>query len=85
MRGLSRGHSIDLVHDRASRETGDKIRCPLLAVWGKSGKIEKRFDALAIWREYLRERRDRRFDRIQAIISPRKIPPSFFAWFNRFF
>lgn len=44
--------TIDLAHDRASRAAGEKIRCPLLALWGAKGKIEQWYDALAIWRQY---------------------------------
>ncbi|HUG76676.1 MAG TPA: alpha/beta hydrolase [Burkholderiales bacterium] len=44
--------SIDLEHDRASRAAGDRIRCPLLVLWGASAKIEAWYDALAIWRGY---------------------------------
>ncbi len=44
--------SIDLVHDRASRAAGEKVRCPMLALWGAKGRIAQWYDALAIWREY---------------------------------
>jgi haloacetate dehalogenase len=44
--------SVDLEHDRASRNAGEKIRCPLLVLWGARGKIEAWYDALAIWRGY---------------------------------
>ena len=44
--------SIDLEHDRASRTAGEKIRCPLLVLWGKKAKIEAWYDALAIWKNY---------------------------------
>jgi haloacetate dehalogenase len=44
--------SIDLVHDRASRAAGEKLRCPLLVLWGKKAKIEAWYDALSIWRQY---------------------------------
>lgn len=44
--------TIDLEHDRASRAAGDKVRCPLLALWGAKGKIEAWYDALAVWRQY---------------------------------
>jgi len=44
--------TIDLAHDRASRAAGEKIRCPLLVLWGAKGKIEQWYDALAIWRQY---------------------------------
>ena len=44
--------SIDLEHDRASRNAGEKIRCPLLVLWGAKAKIEAWYDALAIWGGY---------------------------------
>jgi haloacetate dehalogenase len=44
--------TIDLAHDRASRAAGDRIACPLLALWGAQGRIAAWYDALAIWREY---------------------------------
>ena len=43
---------IDLEHDRASRAAGEKIQCPLLALWGSKGSLPKWYDALAIWRDY---------------------------------
>lgn len=46
--------TIDLAHDRASRATGQKVECPLLALWGAKGKIEVWYDALAVWRDYAR-------------------------------
>ncbi|NQV98954.1 MAG: alpha/beta hydrolase [Rhodospirillales bacterium] len=44
--------TIDLEHDRASREAGHKIACPLLVLWGAKGKIGKWYDALDIWSQY---------------------------------
>jgi haloacetate dehalogenase len=44
--------SIDLVHDRASRAAGQKVECPLLALWGAKGKIAVWYDALAVWRDF---------------------------------
>jgi haloacetate dehalogenase len=44
--------TIDLAHDRASRAAGEKIVCPLLVLWGATGKIGKWYDAPAIWRDY---------------------------------
>lgn len=44
--------TIDLVHDRTSRQNGDKVRCPLLVLWGSKGKIGAWYDPLAIWRDY---------------------------------
>lgn len=44
--------SIDLEHDRTSRAAGEKVQCPLLALWGAKGKIEVWYDALAVWQDY---------------------------------
>jgi haloacetate dehalogenase len=42
------GLSVDLDHDRASREAGDRVACPVLALWGDaSGTVS--FDPLEIW------------------------------------
>jgi pimeloyl-ACP methyl ester carboxylesterase len=41
--------SIDLQHDEASLQ--QKVRCPLLVLWGANGFIGRKYDALAIWRE----------------------------------
>ena len=40
--------AIDIAHDDADK--GRKLACPLLALWGQHGVIEKCFDALALWR-----------------------------------
>lgn len=44
--------SIDLDHDRASRDAGEKVQCPMLVLWGGNGKIGQWYDPLAIWRDY---------------------------------
>ena len=44
--------TIDLEHDRASRAAGEKIRCPLLALWGAKGLVHKWYDVLGVWRGY---------------------------------
>ena len=41
--------SIDLEHDEADLER--RIRCPVLALWGRRGLMERHFDVLATWRE----------------------------------
>lgn len=43
--------TIDLEHDRASRAAGERVRCPLLALWGRQASMERLFDVLATWRE----------------------------------
>ena len=44
--------TIDLEHDRASRAEGEKIRCPLLALWGAKGLVHKWYDVPAVWCGY---------------------------------
>jgi len=42
--------SIDLEHDRADREAGRKLACPVMALWGALGIVEKCFRPLDEWR-----------------------------------
>jgi haloacetate dehalogenase len=39
--------SIDLAHDRADTQ---RVRCPLLVLWGEKGVVHRMFDPLADWR-----------------------------------
>ncbi|MDR3518921.1 MAG: alpha/beta hydrolase [Azospirillaceae bacterium] len=43
--------TIDLSHDRAGREAGERIGCPLLALWARHGVMARHFDVLQCWRE----------------------------------
>jgi haloacetate dehalogenase len=43
--------TIDLVHEREDLTAGRKIRCPLLALWGGDGAVEKCFEPLDEWRK----------------------------------
>jgi len=43
---------LDLEHDRASRAAGQRIACPLLALWGAKGAIPRWYDAMVIWAQY---------------------------------
>ena len=45
--------SIDLEHDRADRDAGRRVACPLLALWGTRNPVWTQYaDFLAIWREH---------------------------------
>jgi haloacetate dehalogenase len=46
------GAGIDLDHDRADRESGRRIACPTLLIWGRYYLKPKTKSPLAIWREY---------------------------------
>lgn len=41
--------SIDLEHDRISREQGRKILCDLLVLWGARGVVHRLFEPLVLW------------------------------------
>lgn len=43
--------SIDLDHDRATRDSGLKIQMPLRVLWGEHGAVGANFDVLGLWRE----------------------------------
>jgi haloacetate dehalogenase len=44
--------TIDLSHDKATRENNIKLKMPVLILWGKKGKIDKWYDPLSIWQSY---------------------------------
>jgi haloacetate dehalogenase len=49
--------TIDLKHDGADRDR--KVGCPLLALWGEQGVVERLYDVLGVWRGYASEVRGR--------------------------
>ncbi len=42
--------TIDLTHDRTSREQGEKITCDLRVLWGARGVVQRLFDPMTLWR-----------------------------------
>ena len=40
---------IDLVHDRASREHGERIACTTLVLWGQRGVVQRMFNPMVLW------------------------------------
>lgn len=42
--------SIDLEHDRADRDAGRRVACPVLALWGERGTVHRLFRPLEEWR-----------------------------------
>ncbi|HTO49611.1 MAG TPA: alpha/beta hydrolase [Burkholderiales bacterium] len=51
--------SIDLEHDAADIAGGRKLTCPLLALWGAHGVVERLFKALDEWRKVATDVRGR--------------------------
>ena len=54
--------SIDLEHDREDAQVGRKIACPLLALWGKHGVVERYFSPVQDWAEIAVDVRGRALD-----------------------
>ena len=52
--------SIDLEHDRA--DTGRRVGCPLLVLWGVRGFVHRTYDVLDVWRRYASDVRGRALD-----------------------
>ena len=46
------GASIDLEHDEADAVAGRRVTAPLLVLWGADGFVGRRYDVLAVWRDY---------------------------------
>ena len=44
--------SIDLIHDEADWDEGRKVECPLLALWGGRGVMERLYDVEDVWSGY---------------------------------
>jgi haloacetate dehalogenase len=49
--------TIDLEHDEADRD--QRVECPLLALWGEKGVVERLYEVLEVWSEYARNVRGR--------------------------
>ena len=46
------GASVDYAHDAVTMAAGDKIAVPLLVLWGERGLVGRKYDPLAVWRDY---------------------------------
>jgi haloacetate dehalogenase len=52
------GATVDLEHDRADREGGRRIRCPMLLLWARGYLSAKASSPLAAWRGWAEDVRD---------------------------
>ena len=46
------GASQDVVHDRADKEAGKRIACPLLVLWGRDYGVTEESTPAAVWRHW---------------------------------
>lgn len=53
---------VDLDHDRAAREAGLKVRCPMLLLWGTRYLHTSVGTPLDVWRDYAEDLRGEAFD-----------------------
>lgn len=44
--------TVDLEHDRADRDAGRSVDCPVLALWGVDSYVGRHFDVLDAWQTY---------------------------------
>jgi haloacetate dehalogenase len=51
--------TLDYEHDEMDRRAGNRIACPVLALWGRKGFLEAHYDVLDIWRGWAEEVRGR--------------------------
>lgn len=43
--------------DENDFDAGNHVSCPLLALWGEFGFVEKTYDVLEVWRKYCKDPR----------------------------
>jgi haloacetate dehalogenase len=46
------GATLDYEHDRADKDSGRRIECPVLALWAGRGPIDRWYDVLSVWRDW---------------------------------
>jgi haloacetate dehalogenase len=44
--------TLDLALDAADKAAGRRIACPVQALWGRQGGMDKWYDVLAVWRDW---------------------------------
>ena len=46
------GASTDLVHDEETFSAGQKVECPVLALWGAKAFVGRGYEPLRVWQQY---------------------------------
>ncbi len=54
--------TIDLAHDESDRDSGRTVECPLLALWGARGVVERLYDVPEVWSTYAGDVRGKALD-----------------------
>lgn len=74
--------SIDLAHEQADRASGRRITCPMLALWGRRGSLDKWYDVPGIWREWADDVQGEAIDSSHYL--PEEAPDEVYAALRRF-
>ena len=74
---------IDLIHDRADRDAGRGIDCPLLALWGERGIIGRCFRPIEEWKRVCKDVRGH--DVPSGHYIPEEAPEALLANLGEFF
>ncbi|HEY6582529.1 MAG TPA: alpha/beta hydrolase [Rubrobacter sp.] len=74
--------TLDFAHDTEDRESGRRMTCPVLALWGHKGFLEGHYDVLDIWRGWAEEVRGRALECGHYI--PEEAPEEFYAELHAF-
>jgi haloacetate dehalogenase len=54
--------TLDYEHDAKDRESGRRVACPVLALWGGRGFLEGHYDVLDVWRGWAEDVEGRAID-----------------------
>ncbi len=44
--------SIDIEHDQQDIDNGNKIKCPVLCIWGQKGYVGRKYDVVSEWKKW---------------------------------
>ncbi|MGF2733636.1 alpha/beta fold hydrolase [Marinobacter sp. DUT-1] len=75
--------TIDLQHDRADRDRGHKVPCPLLVLWGSKGFVNRTYDVKAVWRNYANDVKAEALE--CGHFLPEEVPEAVITRMRRFF
>lgn len=75
--------TIDLAYDRADRDRGHGVECPLLVLWGSKGFVNRTYDVLNVWQDYAHEVKGEALD--CGHFLPEEVPEAVITRLRRFF
>jgi haloacetate dehalogenase len=75
--------TLDYERDEADRRAGRRIACPVLALWGREGRLEEWYDVLDVWRGWAEDVRGRALDCGHYL--PEEAPEETYAELRTFF